>query len=87
LQHLGIGVVALALTHQRTVPFEAVGFQAAQNGILGAGHFPWRVEVFHAQQPAAADCAGVKVRGKGGHQGAEVQITAGRGSEAADVGG
>ena len=70
--HGGVFAVARTLAHQLAIPLETVGLQGAQDGILGAGDFPGRVEVFHAQQPAAANGAGVEIGGEGGDQRAEV---------------
>ncbi|MNR30722.1 hypothetical protein D3C85_1481900 [compost metagenome] len=64
----GIGVMAQALVGDIAIPFKAVVFQGLQDCCLGAGRFAGWVEVFHAQQPLAADSAGVEIGGEGGDQ-------------------
>ncbi|MNF87324.1 hypothetical protein D3C84_697890 [compost metagenome] len=58
---LQVGVVAFALADHLAVPFKAVAFQGLEDRGLGTGFFPGWVEVFHAQQPAAAGGACVEV--------------------------
>ena len=64
VQHLGVGVVPVALSDQFTVPLKTVAFQGVQDCRLGAGFFAWRVEVFHTHQPAAMVGAGVEVEAR-----------------------
>lgn len=85
IEHLGVSVVAFALADHLAVPLKTVAFQGIEDRRLGTGFFPGRVEVFHAQQPAAAHGAGIEVGRKGRYQGAEMQVAAGRGGEAPDV--
>jgi len=83
----GLPALREAMVHHLAVPVQAVALEGAQDRIAGAGHLARRVGVFHAQQPAAIDGAGVQPRGQGGHQRAEVQETTGGRGEAPDVGG
>ena len=73
--------VTFALAQHVAVPFEAVALQRLDDGPLGAGHLPWRIDVFHAQQPKAADRTGVEIGSEGRDQRAEVQVAAGVGAK------
>ncbi|MNK85721.1 hypothetical protein D3C87_1056090 [compost metagenome] len=87
IEHLGVGIVPLALANQVAIPLEAIAFQCLENGRLGAGFLAGWIKVFHAHQPASAHRARVKVGGQCGDQRAEVQMAARGGGEAPDVGG
>ena len=86
VQYFGVGIMPLALANQCAIPFKAVAFQRMQNRRLGAGLFTRRVKVFHAHQPTALVGARIEVGGKGGNQGAEVQMAAGCGGETPNIG-
>ncbi len=77
--------VTFALAQHVAVPFEAVALQRLDDSPLGAGHLPWRIDVFHAQQPKAADRTGVEIGSEGRDQRAEVQVAAGGRCKATDV--
>ncbi len=78
--------MSVALALHFAIPFEAVALQAFDDRCLGTGHFPWRIEIFHAQQPATANGAGIQVGGEGGDQRAEMQVAAGCRCEATYIG-
>src|SRR5690606_31790689 len=84
--HRSVLGVALALADQFAIPLEPVAFEGAQDRILGTRHFPWRVEVLHARQPAAANGAGIEIGGERGDQRTNMQVAAGGGGEAPNVG-
>ncbi|MNT40844.1 hypothetical protein D3C72_1771820 [compost metagenome] len=86
LYQLVVGGMALALPDHFAVPLEAVAFQRAEDRRLGAFDLARRVQVFHAHQPATADSSGIEIRGEGGDQRTEMQIAAGRGGKAPDIG-
>ena len=79
--------MAFALTDQFAVPFKTIALKGIQDRGLGTGHFPRRVEVFHAQQPATTHGSGIEIGREGGDQRAKVQVATGRWGEAPDVGG
>ncbi|MNT04313.1 hypothetical protein D3C72_1388880 [compost metagenome] len=87
IEHLGVGVVPLALANQVAIPLEAIAFQCLENGRLGAGFLAGWIKVFHAHQPASAHRARIKVRGQRCDQRTEMQMATGRGGKAPDVGG
>ena len=60
-----IVVAALTLIDKRTIPVHAKGFQCVQDVICCPGYFPWRIQVFHAQQPVALVMACVKITADG----------------------
>ncbi|MNR39647.1 hypothetical protein D3C85_1578710 [compost metagenome] len=61
IEHFGVRLMPVALADHFAVPLKAVAFKCLENRRLSAGFFPWRVEVFHAHQPAATHRAGVEV--------------------------
>ena len=68
IQRVLIGGQSLTLPYHGAIPGKPEGFQRAQNGVGGAGHFAWWVQVFDAQQPLAALAACVQIAAHGGGQ-------------------
>jgi hypothetical protein len=87
MQRLFIGRRAPALVDYFLVPMQSAGFQRAQDVVRGAGQAARRIEIFHAQQPAAAVMLGVEVAAQRGDQRAEMQRAGGGGGEAAAIAG
>jgi hypothetical protein len=61
IQSSNVCVAALALIYDITVPVEAESLQGAQNSLRAAGYDPRRIEIFDADEPAAAMMACVEI--------------------------
>ncbi len=86
LEDLGVGVMALALSHHLAVPFKTVALKRLENRRLRAGHFTRRVEILHAQQPLTVCRARIEIGGEGCDQRAKMQVTTGSRRKAPDIG-
>lgn len=87
LQRGAVGIVAAALPDDLAIPFEAEARQRGDDAFGRAGHGARRIDVLDPQQPAPAVAARFQIAARRCDQRAEMQRAAGRGREAADMGG
>ncbi len=80
-----VGLGTPALPDDVAVPFEAEASERGDDRVGRAGHRARRIDVLDAQQPVPAMAACLEATADGGDQRAEMQRSAGRGREAADV--
>jgi hypothetical protein len=77
IQGSNVYVVALALIYDITVPVQAESIQSTQDAIHAAGHNTRCIEIFDAQQPAAAMVARIEKTSDRCQKRAEVQVARG----------
>jgi hypothetical protein len=69
-----VQVEALALVGHRAIPGKSECFKRAEDCISRAWHSARAIQVFHAQQPAAAPVAGVEETCCGGRKRPQMQL-------------
>jgi len=85
----GILVVtrALALPHNRTIPYEAVRFECCKDGIRSAGTTSRLVDILDAQEPFAAITPRVAIARNSGNERTEMKRAGWRRREASAISG
>jgi hypothetical protein len=86
LDGVRVGRRTATLIEDRAVPLETEGVEGAEDGVRGSRHLALPVQILDSHQPDAAVTARVQVAAQGGHHGAEMEGTGGRGGEAPPVG-